>query len=201
VDVVRALEDDAERLSTDHAFGLFGDVDVIYRGWLDAMDRPRPDTIDRMRRALAGYRAKGAELQRPTFLGVVAEACHRTGRPDEGLAVLAEELETAPDRSLRYWDADLHRLMGVLELDRGSEAAAEASFREACGIARRQQAKAFELRATIGLCRLMQRQGRAAEALAALSDAYGAFAEGFDTRDLREARALLDELSGRAPAR
>jgi predicted ATPase len=200
-DVVRQLEDEATRLATEHVFGLFSDVDAIYRGWLDAEEQGSEDTIARMRDALAGYRAKGAELQRPTFLGVLADVCQRLGRPEEGLAVLAEELAPAHGRSLCYWDADLHRWKGEFELACGAERDAEASFREAREIARRQQARSFELRAVVSLSRLWRRQGRTAEALALLSDTYRGFTEGFDTRDLGEARTLLDELSARDRSR
>jgi len=98
-----------------------------------------------------------------------------------------------------YWTAELHRVKGTLTRE-SDEKAAEASFREAIAIARRQGAKSFELRAATSLGRLWARQGKAAEAHALVSEIYAWFTEGFDTADLIEARALLEEL-GRADGR
>jgi len=97
----------------------------------------------------------------------------------------------------RFWEAELHRLKGelllVLSTDNTTEA--EACFHQALDIARRQEAKSLELRAAISLSRLWQQQGKCAAACALLAPIYGWFTEGFDTVDLQEAKALLDELS------
>ena len=194
-DPVRELVDEAARLSNEYGFGLFMDVVAILRGWLLAGDARSEDAFERIREGLAAYGAKGTALARPTFVGILADVAYHSGRSQEGLAFLTEEL--APDRpgSLVYWDADLHRWKGELALAAGAQADAEACFEEALAIARRQQAKAFELRAAMSLGRLWQRQGKTQDAIALLSPIYGWFTEGFDTRDLRDAKALLDELT------
>ena len=100
----------------------------------------------------------------------------------------------------RYWEAELHRLQGELLLTRAAAEpavpeAAEACFHRALAVARRQSARSLELRALVSLGRLYQRLGRRAEARPMVAEAYGRFTEGFDTPDLREAKALLDELA------
>jgi predicted ATPase len=95
----------------------------------------------------------------------------------------------------RYYEAEIHRLKGELLLMQGDEAEAETSFHKAIEVARRQSAKSWELRATVSLCRLWQKQGKVDEARQMLAEIYGWFTEGFDTPDLQEARALLEELS------
>ena len=95
----------------------------------------------------------------------------------------------------RHREAELQRLNGELLLALGDEAGAEASLQKAVEVARRQSAKSWELRATTSLARLWQKQDRRPEARGLLAQVYGWFTEGFDTRDLKEARALLDELA------
>lgn len=94
-----------------------------------------------------------------------------------------------------YYDAELHRLRGELLLVTGAtEAEAEICFQQAIEIARQQSAKSWELRATTSLARLWQRQGKKAEARQMLAEIYGWFTEGFDTANLKDAKALLEEL-------
>jgi predicted ATPase len=95
----------------------------------------------------------------------------------------------------RHWEAELYRLKGELLLTQGDKTEAEASFHKAIEVARRQQAKSWELRATVSLCRLWRKQGRVDEARQTLAEIYGWFTEGFDTPDLQEAKALLEGLS------
>ena len=124
------------------------------------------------------------------------------GRIDEGLDLLAEALDFVEKTGERYYEAEVRRLRGELLLlqgdfpssSRGDEVEAEADYRTAIEVARRQSAKSLELRATVSLSRLLQRQGKREEAREMLAEIYGWFTEGFDTRDLREAKALLDEL-------
>ena len=121
----------------------------------------------------------------------------RWGRPRKGCAVLAEALAVVDDNGERCWEAELYRLKGELLLARSAEqhAEAEACFHQALDIARRQQAKSWELRAAMSLSRLWQQQGKRAEARELLAPIYGWFTEGFDTADLQEAKALLDASS------
>jgi predicted ATPase len=125
----------------------------------------------------------------------LAEAQAKAGYPEEGLATLTEALALVEQSDERYCEAELYRVKGELLLAQGDEAEAEASLHRAIEVARRQQAKSWELRATVGLCRLWRKQGRIDEARRMLAEIYGWFTEGFDTPDLKEAEALLEELS------
>jgi len=115
----------------------------------------------------------------------------KVGRRQEGLDLVEEALAAGTESGNHYWTADLYRLRGALA---GTEKDAESSFVEAVAVARRQRAKSFELRAATSLSRLWARQGKRWEAHALLAEVYAWFKEGFDTPDLKDARALLDEL-------
>src|SRR5262249_19587336 len=127
------------------------------------------------------------------------EACVHTGQLDEGLHLVTEALERAQQSGEREWEAELYRLQGelLLQAEGGVQkgaVTAEACFHQALAVARRQQAKSFELRAALSLSRLWQQQGKRAEARALLAEVYGWFTEGFDTKDLQEAKGLLEAL-------
>src|SRR5262249_33991296 len=119
------------------------------------------------------------------------------GQPAEALRLVERGLALSRQTGQPYWDAELQRLRGELLLHSDAESAAnvEPLFRRALDIARQQEAKSFELRAATSLARLLRDQGRVAEARALLAPIYGWFTEGFDTRDLIEAKALLVELT------
>ena len=116
-------------------------------------------------------------------------------RSAEGLTTIAEALAFVDQTDQRYLEAELHRLRAELLLMERNEVEAEAGLHRAINVARRQQARSWELRATTSLARLWQKQGKAKEAQQSLAGIYGWFTEGFDTADLIEARALLEQLS------
>jgi len=155
------------------------------------------DGIIHIRQGLAAYQATGAAVGRPQQLALLAEAHGQVGQAEAGLAVLAEALTMVGHTGERSYEADLHRLTGRLLLARSGahHTEAEACFRRALDMARRQQAKSLELRAAVGLSRLWQQQGKRTEAYDLLAPVYGWFTEGFDTADLQDARALLDALA------
>ena len=135
----------------------------------------------------------------PYFLCMLAEAFMEMGRFDDGLNALTEALAAAEDgHENRSCEAEAHRLKGELLLKQDDSNAEEAQncFRRAIEIARKQSAKSLELRATMSLARLLAEQGRRDEARAMLAEIYNWFTEGFDTPDLKDAKALFDELSG-----
>ena len=113
----------------------------------------------------------------------------------EGLGTLDEALSFVEESDERHWEAELYRQQAELLLILGDEAGAEASLHKAIAVSHRQGAKSWELRATTDLARLWQRQGKGREAKQVLASVYGWFTEGFDTVDLREAKALLEELN------
>ena len=151
--------------------------------------------IAQLREGLAASRATGAEVNVPYFLCLLAEACTETGLIDEGLRALAETRAAADEHEIRHHEAEIHRLKGELLLKKDDSNAAEAQgcFRRAIEIARTQSAKSLELRTTMSLARLLDKQGRRVEARAMLAEIYNWFTEGFDTADLRDAKAQLEQ--------
>jgi predicted ATPase len=193
-EAVRELEDEALAYSTEHGFRLFPVMGAIHRGWLLSEQGRGEEALAQMREGLAALRAIGMEFRRPAFLALVAEVCEKINQPGEGLSAVAEALAAAEHTGQRYWDAELHRLKGMLTL----QSDAESSFLEAIGIAQRQRAKSLELRAATSLSRLWASKGKASEAHALLSAIYDGFTEGFDTADVSEAKSLLEQLERRA---
>jgi predicted ATPase len=175
-----------------------------------------------MHKNLAQWRAMGTEIK-PGFLGLMADICWKKKQAEEGLALADEALVVAGKTGECFYDPELHRLKGELTLQKfqvqsstlqdkkrakfqvqGSksktlnaqaESEAEACFLKAIEVSQRQQAKSWELRATTSLARLWQQQGKRHEAREGLAAVYNWFTEGFDTKDLQEAKALIEELS------
>jgi len=139
----------------------------------------------------------GVEIYRTYQLAQLAEAYGKVGQAEEGLRVLGQALTVVHNAGGRYYEPELSRLQGELTLVRSAEqqAEAEACFRQALDMSRRQQAKSLELRAALSLARLWQHQGKRAAAHQLLAEVYGWFTEGFDTADLQEAKALLEALA------
>jgi len=169
---------------------------TILRGWALAAQGRHEEGIAQIQEGLAAYRATGSAVGRSFLLALLAEAYMEAGRLDDGLNALTEALAAA-DEGEECGEAELHRLKGELLLRQNDLNAAEAQscFERALAIARKQSAKSWELRATISLARLLDKQGRRDEARAMLAEIYGWFTEGLDTVDLKDAKALLDELS------
>ncbi len=173
---------------------------IVQRGWALAMQGQTEVGINQIHQALATFRATEAENWRPYYLTLLAETQGKIGQGEEGLAALAEALTLVDSTGEHMYEAEMYRLKG--ELTPQSQVAsrksqveeAEACFLKAIEIARRQQAKSWELRASISLARLWQQQGNRTEAHNLLSNVYYRFTEGFDTKDLQEAKALMDEL-------
>ena len=145
-----------------------------------------------IQQGLAAYRAWRAAKDRPYHLALLAEVSAQVGQTTEGLEAVAEALATVAESAVRWWEAELYRLKGQLLLQHAGAPPeeAEACFQQALAVARRQQAKALELRGAMSLARLWLQQGKRAEAHALLAPIYGWFTEGFDTADLQEAKAL-----------
>ncbi|MFN2184032.1 MAG: ATP-binding protein [Anaerolineae bacterium] len=194
----QAIKDDAEeleRLAAATAMATWLGLAVRFRGQALAMQGKLHEGMAQMREGMAINQAVDVGFWFPGTLGALAEAQAKAGNPEEGLATLAEALDLVEQTGERCWESELHRLRGELLLIQGNKAEAAASFHRAIEVARRQQARSWELRATTSLSRLWQKQGRVGEAREMLAEIYGWFTEGFDTRDLQEAKVLLDELS------
>jgi predicted ATPase len=148
-----------------------------------------------MTQALDQMRATGAAIFTPRNLSFLAVAFSKLGQPAEGLSRLREAVQFIDTTDERISEAEIRRLQGELLSSTGDLAAAELSYQRALAVARQQQAKCWELRAAMSMARLWRDQGKRDEARELLAPVYGWFTEGFGTRDLKDARALLDELS------
>ena len=196
---VPAVHDQAEAtltLSTEQGFTLWMAVGTIFRGWALAMQGQGEEGVAQVRQGVTAWRATGATLHVPFLCTLLAEVSDRLDHPEDGLQALAEAHTLVEQYEERYWEAEISRLRGVLLLrqPRTPQAEAEACFQQALDVARRQQAKSLELRAAMSLARLWQQQSKRTAAYDLLAPIYGWFTEGFDTADLQEAEALLDEL-------
>jgi predicted ATPase len=202
--ILSEMRRDAQALK-DHAEELMRLADEKVPGWSAEALCCRGEALimlGQVREGMAQLREGMAELQpigvgcyMPSRLCFLAQGQSKAGQPEKGLGTLAEALALVEETDERYWEAELHRERAELLRMQGDEAEAEASFQKAIDVARRQQAKSWELRATTSLARLWQEQGRQEEARQVLVEIYGWFTEGFETPDLQEANALLEELS------
>jgi len=201
-------------LSVEQGFALYGAHGTILRGGALAVQGQREAGMAQMLQGLEAQQATGAVVRRPYYLAVLAEVYGRQQQAREGLTLLTAALEVVHKTAERVYEAELYRLEGELLLqqcqDSGCavpvaspqpltlspqvEVEAEACFLKALEVARRQQAKAWELRAAISLGRLWRQQGKRQEACELLASIYDCFTEGFDTADLQEAKALLAAL-------
>ncbi len=165
-----------------------------YQGWLLATQGQVGEGIAQMREGLDAEQARVHTVLRPYSFMLLAGASGKAGQLEDGLNAVSEELDRANRSDNRLWDAELNRVKGELLLE-ADVSEAETCFRRSIDIARRQSARSLELRAVASLSRLWQKQGKAEEARQMLAEVYGWFTEGFDTADLKEAKALLAELS------
>jgi predicted ATPase len=196
----RATQERAEAamsLATEQGFPLWVAYSSIPRAWALAHQGQAKEGIEQIHRGLTAWRATGAEIHRPYFLMLLAEANGTIGQPEAGLTVLAEALTLVDKSGERWYEPELYRLTGALLLQQSADhhAEAQACFYQALAVARPQQAKSFELRAAMSLSRLWQQQGKRGDARELLAPVYGWFTEGFDTADLQEAKALLEALA------
>ena len=187
-------------LATEYGFPQWLQTNTSLLGWALAQQGQVAEGISRMRQSFDAWRAIGADLYRPYLLALLAEAHAMVGHMDEGLQLLDDACAVVHHTGEGLYEAELYRLHGELLRAHASTPSilerAEASLQQALAIARQQQTKSWELRAALSLGRLWQHQGKRAEAYDLLAPLYGWFTEGFDTADLQEARALLDELDG-----
>jgi predicted ATPase len=216
-DEARAAQEETEgaiALAREHDFPFYVAFSTILWGWALAGLGKVEEGILQMRQGLTDYRATGAALGVPDFLARLAEAHGKGNQSEPDWALLDEAFALIEQNDERWYEAEVYRIKGELTLQqefqvedpqsacplrRGAvpnpQSEAETCFRKAIAVAQRQHAKSWELRATISLARLWQQQGKKEEAHQMLAEIYGWFTEGFGTKDLQEAKALLDELS------
>jgi predicted ATPase/class 3 adenylate cyclase len=182
-------------LATEQGFTLRAAHGALVHGWTRMMQGEADGGLAQMRQALSAIRMTGAAVTQSLFLGMFADACRYTGQSEAGLHALDEALAHVAKTGERVWEAELHRLKGELLCRHMTrQEMAETCCRQALTVSQGQGARWLELRATMSLSRLWQQQGKRQEAHDLLAPIYHWFTEGFDTADLQEARALLDEL-------
>jgi TOMM system kinase/cyclase fusion protein len=191
---VRRVAEKFVELSREQQFPFFLALATCGYGWT-SLHRGDPEAgIAQVQEALENHRLIGTRLPRAYWLTYLIELYLAVGKLQEGLAAADEALTLSETQLDVYYDAEVRRLRGELLLRLSEPRQAEEEFHRALEIARRQGARAFELRAATSLGRLLREQGRAGEARPLLAEVYGTYREGFETLDLREARQLLDEL-------
>jgi predicted ATPase len=193
-----ALDESVDQLialATEQRFPHWSAQGAIYRGWVKVKNGNVTEGMSLLRSGSTAYRNGGAELLVPHYIALLAAAYEITGQAEEGLALLDDALRIVERTEERWFAAELNRLKGQLMLRQGQSEAAEEFYCKALNIAQEQEAKLWELRAAASLARLWRDQGKRGKARDLLAPVYGWFTEGFDTLDLKEAKALLDELA------
>jgi predicted ATPase len=183
-------------LAQERGLGMMAAVAGIMRAVARGMSVPALGDAADIHHAIARYRATGTRLQLTLHLAFFARVLAAGGQCEEGLAVLREAMDLVEETDERFVESEIHKLKGDLLQAGSNPEEAEASYLRALDVARAQQAKSLELRAATSLARLWRNQGKRAEARDLLAPIHGWFTEGFDTADLKAAKALLDE-SGR----
>jgi predicted ATPase len=183
-------------LCTERGFSQWVAMGTILRGWGLAAQGQGEMGMAQMREGLLSSQNAGTKLGQAPVLAQLAEVYWRTGQTAAGLQALTEAVAVMDTTGERWWAAETYRLKGELLLQQGvlNASEVETCFQHAMDIARQQHAKSWELRAATSLTRLWQSQGKRDEARTLLAPVYHWFTEGFDTADLGEAKALLEEL-------
>jgi predicted ATPase len=184
-------------LSKEHGFDFWHAQGLAFRGWANVDEGRTQQGLLDLRQAIAEAEAMGAPLIKVFALTALATALGRQGDAQTAFPVLAAQRRLARTTGIAMFDAPARLCEGELRLNQAEPEpeGAEACFREALDIARRQEAKILELRAAMALARLCQDLGKRAEARNLLAPIYAWFTEGFDTADLKDAKTLLDELA------
>jgi class 3 adenylate cyclase/predicted ATPase len=182
-------------IATEQAFPYFRAQGTVFRGWVKVKNGEVSEGLSLMRSGSNAFRATGTELWLPYFSALMAGACEIAGQLEDAAILLDDTLQIVEKTGERWLEAELRRHKGRLLLRQGDSEAAEELYCQALTIAEEQQAKLWQLRAAVNLAELRRDQGRRSEAHDLLAPVYGWFTEGFDTQDLKGAKALLDELS------
>jgi predicted ATPase len=195
--MVAERADELLSIASEYGMAFFLIAATFFRGWARAATERGDEGIAEMQRSISDPMfAEASSIAQ--MLVALAETYGKNGRAEEGLDLVAKSLATAERTGQRTAEAELHRLKGELLMikDPGNVAEAERCLCTAIDVARRQDARLFELRAAVSLAHLLRQQGKTDEARQMLAEIYSWFTEGFDTPDLKEAKSLLDELSG-----
>jgi predicted ATPase len=170
---------------------------MVNQGCVSVLTGKASDAFQTINAGITAYRSTGASLYTPLWLSYLAKAYAECGQFDGAWRRIGEAMSAVATTKERWCEAEVYRTAGEIALKSPQPDAAKAEkyFERASAVARRQQAKSWELRAAMSLARLWRDQGKTVEARELLAPVYGWFTEGFDTRDLKEAKALLEELA------
>ena len=193
---IRDSVDDAIRFSAEQSISYWLTFALLFRGWLLVQEGKTDEAITQLRSAFASYRATGSELMVPHYNTTLAQALAQKGRIDEALEVLDGAVDQVERWGERHYEVETHRVKGdvLLACNKPDLDGVEQAYLKAVEVARRQDAKLFELRAATSLARLWHRRGKSDESRQLLNSIYGWFTEGFNSVDLKDARAALAEL-------
>ena len=195
-DEVESAAREALRLAEDNSMALWHAFALIHLGWALSQQGTAPG-LDEIEAGLREVYPLAALRLQPWHLSLAADAYARAGRHDEARASIGKAFESLAHGRDVAFAAELHRMRAVLALGRGAgeRDAAEVDLRSALNIARQQEAPSLELRAARDLASMLAERGERQQAAELLAPVYGWFTEGFDTADLKDAKALLDELA------
>jgi predicted ATPase len=189
-----ALADELIPLADQKDALFFKAFGMMNKGSVLAMTRNSRESLETIRSGMAAWSSTGATLFLPSFLTYLARAHLELGQLDDAARCIGEALKAVETTQERWWEAEVYRVAGEITASGLQQAKAQSYFERALAVARQQQAKSWELRAAMSMARLWRDQVKRAEARDLLAPVYGWFTEGFDTLDLKEAKALLDEL-------
>jgi predicted ATPase len=192
-----AQVDEVIALANEKGSGFWQVVGMVNRGWLFAETGRTADALQMNSSALEAVRSTGATMSVPTILTNLAKVYAELAHFDDAWRCISEALTEVQATKATLFEAELNRVAGdvVLRSPQPDPSKARAYFERALAVSRQQQAKSWELRAAMSMARLWRDQGKRDEARDLLAPVYGWFTEEFDTLDLKEARALLDELA------
>jgi predicted ATPase len=194
--ILRERSQQLVELATEQGFPHLRGSGRCFRAWATiALEGSIEDAISEMRDGLAEKRATGAEIKVPYYFGLLAEAHRRINRTMEGLMLLSDALELVERTGEHWYEAELYRLRGEMLIKNEDWRGAEPWFSDALATTKKYGAKLFELRASMSLASLWRDEGKVQQARELLAPIYGWFTEGFDTLDLKDAKALLDQLA------
>jgi predicted ATPase len=191
-----ARADELVALADEKGAVLWKTLGTLGRGWLLSFTGRASDSVQMINSGITAWRSTGATYLLPSWLSYLAGAHTELGHLDEAWRCIDEAMSMIETTEERWFEAEANRIAGQIAL-RSPErdtAKAEACFARALSVARQQQAKSWKLRAAMSMARLWRDQGKRDEARNLLAPVYGWFTEGFDTLDLNEAKALLEEL-------
>ena len=195
--LANARADEVVALADEKGSTFWKAMGIMNQGCVLALTGKASDAVHSITSGITAWRSTGARVFMPLYLSYLTRAYADLGQFDDAWRCIDEAITAVETTQERWWEADVHRIAGEIALlsPKPDAAKAEAYFERALAVARQQQAKSWELRAAMSLARLWRDQGKVQQARELLAPVYGWFTEGFDTRDLKEAKALLDQLA------